>query len=116
MAAVGTMLSRLPGLRTIDISWPQMTLRIEGLEKTVPPGHKMQRFKQVRRRNKEKLLFRLLANGPVSTEQLEMDPRDMGKEPNILGVMREEPNNLGVMREDEVAEMLGLLREWARHL
>lgn len=104
MAAVGTMLSPLPALRTIDISWLQMTLRVEELEEIAPPTYKipswLRGLKYVRRRSNEKVLIRMPADGPISTEQLEWDQRDMGQVLNILEEMKE-----------DVAEMLGSLTE-----
>lgn len=108
MAAVGPMLSPLPGLRTIDISWLHMTLSVEELEKISPPSYKIPRWlrglKEVRRRSNEKVLIRMPVKGPISTEQLERDQQDMGNISNCIAEMKE-----------DVAEMLGDLAELATY-
>ena len=99
MTIVGTMLSRLPALRIIDVSWLQMAQSRE----CAPPKYKipawLRGLKQVRRKN-EKVLIRMPRKGSISTEQLSRDQTDLGYICNTLKEIRE-----------DVQELQGRLRE-----
>lgn len=106
MAAVGRMLSPLPGLRTIDISWIKTTLHVGGLEGIAPRTYMipawLRGLKYIRRRSNGKVLIRMPAQGPISTEQLELDQQDMGHVWNLLKESLE-----------DMAKIRGLLTELA---
>lgn len=102
MTIVGTMLSRLPALRIIDVSWLQATSLAQSRE-CAPPKYKvpalLRGLKQVRRKN-EKVLVRMPRKGPISTEQLARDQADLGYICNTLREIREDLQELqGRLRE-----------------
>ena len=105
MATVGAMLSHLPGLRIIDVSWHHMTLYVSELTATAPSKYRipvwLRGLKQVRRKN-EQVLIRMPSKSPISTEQLSRDQAP-GKN---LDVLREMAENL--------AEFVESLRELHR--
>ena len=103
MVTVGTMLSRLPALRIIDVSWLQMVTPKAQPRECAPPKYRipawLRGLKHVRRRN-EKVLIRMPRKSPISTEQLSRDQADLGYISNTLREIRE-----------DVQELQGRLRE-----
>ena len=97
MAVVGTMLSPLPGLRIIDVSWLQMKLRVRESEEIAPPTYNipgwLRGLKQVRRKN-DRVLIRMPLKGPISTEQLSRDQEDKGPLTNFIRETREDMERL----------------------
>ncbi len=73
IATVGAMLSRLPQLRTIGISWHPMTVRASDGEESAPPKFTipgwLRGLEQIRWGN-ENVRIRMPLEGPVSTEEL----------------------------------------------
>ncbi|CAD6594258.1 MAG: hypothetical protein ASARMPREDX12_008549 [Alectoria sarmentosa] len=93
MAAVGAMLPALPGLRTIDVSWCQMTISSTELTKAAPPQYKipvwLRGLKQVRRKN-EKVLIRMPLQGSTSTKELAEEQDDRDEFANLLREIKED--------------------------
>lgn len=105
MFTVGAMLSELPGLRTIDISWFHMALFAWEVTEVVPPPTYKTRLwlrglKQVRRKN-ENVLIRMPSNGPISTKDLAEEQEDRGEISNRFREIREDIRELqGCLREE----------------
>ena len=99
MATVGAMLSRLPGLRIIDVSWLHMTVYRSEVIATAPSKYRipvwLRGLKQVRRKN-EQVLIRMPSKSPISTEQLSKD-QALGEDLNTL---REIGEDLAEMEEN----------------
>lgn len=97
IATVGAILAGLPMLRTIDVSWFQMTVHELPLIEAAPPRYKipiwLRGLKQVRRKN-EKVLIRMPLKGPISTEELAWDQEDRGEIVNLLMEMKEDVQEL----------------------
>ncbi|CAF9904443.1 MAG: hypothetical protein ALECFALPRED_008556 [Alectoria fallacina] len=93
MAAVGAMLSALPGLRTIDVSWCHMTISSIELTKAAPPMYKipvwLRGLKQVRRKN-EKVLIRMPLQGSTTTKELAEEQDDRDEFSNLLKEIKED--------------------------
>lgn len=99
----GAMLSELPALRTIDVSWYHMTVCPWELAKVAPPDYKipvwLRGLKQVRRKD-EKVLIRMPSTGPVSTEELAQGQGDRDELANLLKEVREDLQELkGCLQE-----------------
>lgn len=92
MATVGAMLSELPCLRSIDVSWFHMTVRASELTKAAPPTYRipvwLRGLKQIRRKN-EKVDIRMPLTGPISTKELAEEQQDRGEFLNVLREVRE---------------------------
>lgn len=72
IATVGAMLSKLPSLRTVDVSWSHMTVLAVESTRAAPPRYRipgwLRGLEQVRRTNRE-VLIRMPLVGPISTEE-----------------------------------------------
>ena len=105
MDSVGAMLSELPCLRSIDVSWFHMTVRASELTQAAPPTYRipvwLRGLKQVRRKNK-KVVTRMPLTGPISTKELAEKQRDRSKTFNRL---REHGENIQALR-GQIAERL----------
>ena len=104
MHILGTSLSRLPALRTIDISFVHLRIsdREDPNEKPLKyriPGW-LRGLKQIRREN-EGVRIRMPLEGPVSTEELEHDQ----------GIVDEESNRCMELKED-LEEFVGWRKEF----
>ena len=97
IGAVGAMLSRLSGLRTVNISWFHMTVRASDPTEAAPPHYKipgwLRGLKQIRRNN-QNVLVRMPWKGPVSTEELAKEQEDRGEMSNLLRELREDIREL----------------------
>ena len=105
MDTVGAMLSNLPALRTIDVSWSHMTASASESTEDAPPKYKvpvlLRGLKRVRRSN-EKVLIRLPSTGPVSTEELAEGQGDVGEFADLLREIREDVRELEGFLRDEL--------------
>ncbi len=104
VTTVGAMLAGLPGLRTIDISWIRMIVKVYEVTESTPPKYKiplwLRGLKQVRYGNK-KVLIRMPLEGPISTEELARGQEDRGRLLNVLREIREDVQEAqGCLRED----------------
>lgn len=105
METVGAMLSNLPALRTINVSWCHMTVCASEPIEAAPPKYRfpllLRGLKHVRRRN-ENVLIRLPAKGPMSTEELAEEQSDIGEVLNCLREVRENIEDLEGSLRDEL--------------
>ena len=103
MAKVGAMLSNLPALRTIDVSWFE-TAEDESLLIEFPPPRYaipvwLRSLKHVRRKN-EKVLIRMPLGSPISTEELARDQADRDEVVDLLIEVKEDVQALrGYLQE-----------------
>ena len=104
MAMLGAILSGLPGLRTIEVSWICRPVCAPECPRAEPPKYKilpwLRSLKQVRREN-EKVLIRMPLQGSISTEELAQEQKDMSEIMTKLREIREDLEELqGCLRDD----------------
>ena len=105
LAKVGAMLSDLPALRTIDVSWFETAEDESLLIKFAPPRYAipvwLRGLKHVRRKN-EKVLIRMPSESSISTEDLARDQED-----------RDEVLDLLIEIKEDIEALQGFLQEGA---
>ena len=97
MATVGTMVSHLPALRTVDVSWSQIRLSRSDPEESSPSVCKtliwLRGLQQARRRN-ESVLIRMPPTSLMSTEELARCQEDLGPVRNLVREFKEDLREL----------------------
>lgn len=104
MATVGAILSGLPGLRTVEVSWVCRPVSAPEWPRAEPPTYKilpwLRSLKQLRRTN-EKVLIRMPLQGSISTGELAREQEDTGEVFTQLREIMEDLEELqGCLKDD----------------